>query len=177
MRTIVGLMAVLVIAGTTPCAAREKTSIYVGYSYFFPTASSTGDAFGNAWPQLTAGRLETDRPERWVGTFDVASFRRNDSYRADLFPLTLGVQRGIGAHGTEDVQPYMALRAGPYYGRVKSEAAGIDETRIGLNANAALGVVIRERYFVEGRYDHFGRIAGFSLDGFSITAGVKLLEL
>jgi hypothetical protein len=177
MRNIIGVLAALLLAGVTPCAAREKTSIYAGYSYYFPTASSTQDAFGNAWPQLTMGRLETEKPDRWAGTFDLASFRRDDSCQAMLFPLTVGVQRRIGARDTEATQPYLAVRAGPYYGKVEADRLGISETRIGLDANAAVGVVTQERYLLEGRYDHFGRIAGFDLDGFSICAGVKLLDL
>ena len=58
-----------------------------------------------------------------------------------------------------------------------ADTLGINETHIGLNVNAALGVVIQERYFVEGRYDHFDHFAGFDFDGFSISAGVKLLDL
>jgi hypothetical protein len=176
MKTTIAVLAGLALATASPCLAREKISIYVGYSYYFPTASSTQDAFGHAWPQLTAGRFERRKPERWGPTYDLASFRRDDSYRADLFPLTAGIQRAIGSHDSRDVQPYVALRAGPYYGRVKAEAAGVSETRIGLNANASLGVVIQERYFVEGRYDHFGHLAGYNLDGFSLCAGVRVLD-
>jgi len=180
MRNVLGVLlvlVVLVVLGATPCAAREKIPIYVGGSLFFPTASSTRDAFGGTWPQLTVGRLETERPDKWKATFDLALFRRDDAYEARLMPLTVGVQRGIGTNSTKAVQPYVALRAGPYYGRVEAEALGISETRIGINANAAVGVVIQERYFVEGRYDYFGRVAGFDLGGFSISAGVRVFDL
>lgn len=71
----------------------------------------------------------------------------------------------------------MALHAGPCCGRVEAEALGIGETRTGINANAAVGMVIDKRYFVEGRHDYFGRVAGFDLGGFSVSAGVRAFDL
>ncbi len=180
MRSVLGVLVVLVVVvsvGATPCAAREKIPIYIGGSLFFPTASSTQDAFGGTWPQLSVGWLDTEKPNKWEFTFDLSSFKCDDEYEARLIPLTIGVQHGIGSDGTKSVQPYVALRAGPYYGSVEAEALGISETRIGLNANAAVGVVIDKRYFVEGRYDHFGRVAGFDLGGFSVSAGVRVFDL
>jgi len=174
---VLAVPVVLVVVGATPCAAREKIPVSIGCSFFFPTASSTRGAFGGTWPQLSVGRLETERPNKWKATFDLASFKRDDAYEARLIPLTVGVQRGIGSDSTKAVQPYVALRAGPYYGRVEAEALGISETRIGINANAAVGVVLQERYFVEGRYDYLGRVAGFDLGGFSISAGVRVFDL
>jgi hypothetical protein len=180
MRRVLGVLVVLVVlvgVGAAPCAAREKIPIYVGGSLFFPTASSTRDAFGGTWPQLSVGWLDTEKPNKWEATFDLSSFKCDDEYEARLIPLTVGVQRGIGSDSTKALQPYVALRAGPYYGRVEAEALGIGETRIGINANAAVGVVIHERYFVEGRYDYFGRVAGFDVGGFSISAGVRVFDL
>jgi hypothetical protein len=177
MRNLLCVLAVLACFGATPCAAREKITLYGGYCYFFPAASATSDALGSAWPQLTVGRLEKKKPDNWAATYDLASFRRNAHYDAMLIPVTVGVQRRLGPQRTDEIQPYLALRAGPYYGQVKPDG-GDSDTRIGLNANAAVGVVIRERYLVEARYDHFGgRVGGFRLDGFSILAGVKLLDL
>lgn len=71
MRNVLGVLAVLVVIGATPCPAREKIPVYIGYSFLFPTASSTRDAFGGTWPQLTVGRLETDKPDKWTATFDL----------------------------------------------------------------------------------------------------------
>ena len=179
MRNVLGVLTVLLLAGAGPGAAREKIPIYIGYCYYRPTASSTTDAFGHAWPQPTLGRLETKRSDLWKMTYDLASFRSNDGNEAGLYALTFGLQRGLGslAIRTKPVQPYVAIRTGPYYGKVKSHALGFSESRIGLNINAAVGVLIDKRYFLEGRYDHFGRVGGFDLDGFSISAGVKVLSL
>jgi len=177
MRKILCAVVVLVFCFAIPCSAKDKFSVYGGYSYFMPTSTTTRDAFGSAWPQLTVGRLEKEKPEKWTATYDLASFRRSGDYDALLIPITVGVQRQIGKPGTNDIQPYVALRAGPYYGKVDNDDLGVSEERIGLNANAAVGIVIQKNYLLEARYDYFnGRMDGFRLDGFSIVAGVKLFD-
>jgi hypothetical protein len=177
MRNILGILAVLIFLSAIPSSARDKISIYAGYTYFTPAASSTRDAFGGAWPQPALGRLETKKPDKWALTYDAASFRHDGDHDALLVPVTIGVQHRIGGSRTDNLQPYVALRAGPYYGKIEDDDRGISESRIGLNANIGVGVVIQQRYLLEARYDHFGgRLDGFRLDGFSILAGVKLLD-
>lgn len=177
MRNIFYVLAVLVFVGATQCEAREKIPIYIGYCYFFPTAASTRDTFGKAWPQITVGKLEKKRADKWATTYDLASFRRGGENKATLVALTMGAEHSIGSLSTETLQPYVALRAGPYYGRLKADELGVNATHIGINANAAFGVVIKERYFLEGRYDLFERMAGFNLSGFSISTGMRILDL
>jgi len=171
------MAAVLIFLSTIPCSARDKISIYGGYIYFTPAASATRDAFGGAWPQPTLGRLETEKPDKWALTYDAASFRHEGDYDAQLIPVTVGVQHRLGSSRTDDFQPYVALRAGPYYGKIEEDDADVSQSYIGLNANVGVGVVIQQRYLLEARYDHFGgRPEGFRLDGFSILAGVKLFD-
>jgi hypothetical protein len=177
MRNIFWVLAGLVLFGAAPCDAREKLPIYIGYCNFFPTATATRDTFGKAWPQITVGKLEKKRADKWALTYDLASFRRGGDNQATLVALTMGAEHKIGSLSTETLQPYVALRAGPYYARLKADEQGVNATHIGINANAAVGVLIKERFFLEGRYDVFDRVAGFSLNGASITAGMRILDL
>jgi hypothetical protein len=177
MRNILGMLAVLICFSAIPGAARDKISIYAGYTYFTPAASATRDAFGGAWPKPTLGRLETKKPGKRTLTYDITSFQHDGDYDALLVPVTVGVQRRIGSSGGDKVQPYLALRTGPYYGKIEDDDRGISESYVGLNVNAGVGVVIRKRYLLEARYDYFGgRPEGFRLDGFSLMGGVKLFE-
>jgi hypothetical protein len=177
MKNILCILALLVFFSAIPCSARDKISIYAGYTYFTPAASSTRDAFGGAWPKPTLGRLETKKTNKWTLTYDAASFQHEGDYDALLVPVTIGVQHRLGGSNTDAVQPYVALRAGPYYGKVEDDDADISQSYVNLNANVGVGVVIQKRYLIEARYDHFGgRPEGFRLDGFSILAGVKLFD-
>jgi hypothetical protein len=177
MRNILGILAALIFLSAIPCSARDKISIYAGYTYFTPAAASTRDAFGGAWPKPTLGRLETKKPDKWTLTYDAASFQHEGDYTALLVPVTVGVQRRLSRSATDNLQPYVALRAGPYYGKIEDDDGDVSQSYINLNANIGVGVVIQKRYLIEARYDHFGgRPEGFRLDGFSILAGVKLFD-
>lgn len=176
MKRVVLVLVVLAVVGVSPCFAREKVPLYLGLGVFTPTSSETRAEFGKTWPQFTVGRLETEYPDKWVGTWDLTSIRRSSDADAWMLAFTVGVRRGIGAYRTDELEPYAAVRVGPYYGTVDPDK-GSSDSKVGLNANASLGVLIQKRYFVEGRYDQFGKIGGFNLNGLSIWAGVKILDL
>jgi hypothetical protein len=179
MRIVVWvLVAVAVLLGAIPCAAKDnKLTIYGGYCYFSPLSSETREVTDKSWPQIAAGRFENKKPAEWKLTYDAASFRHNGDVETMLIPVTIGIQKRIGGPRHDGILPYVALRTGAYYGKIKDEDRDISESRIGLNANAAIGMVYREDFLLEARYDFFGgKLHGLRMDGVSLLVGFKLLQ-
>lgn len=119
--------------------------------------------------------FEPTKPTEWRFIAEVGSYQFDGPTEATLLPVTVGMERALSEG--KNVQPYVTLRGGPYYGKVERPALGFSENQIGLNLNAAFGVTFSRRYFAEIRYDYFSRFAGINFDGFSISAGMRLFDI
>ncbi len=170
------VLALIVTFGLCGAAeARTKVSLDVSYTVFWPSSSHARDVFGSPWSGIGVGVFEVPQPDIWGFTWDVSFFTHDALGKARLLPVTVGYQRGFS--GTRSVQPYVALRAGPYWGKVSIPSAGIRDTTVGLNGNVAMGVFFSRRFFVEARYDAFTHLAGTDFNGFSIAGGVRVLDV
>ena len=163
-------------SGATGSDKREKQRICISLNYhaFLPTDGETRSNFGKVWSSFGIGRFRPERPKRWVLDWDATFWARDGASDALLIPVTVGVQRGLGQD--PDRQSYLAVRVGPYYGKVDDNLKGADVSRIGGCANVALGLVINRKYVLEARYDWFTKLAGNNLNGLTLTAGVKVFE-
>jgi hypothetical protein len=158
--------------------AQDRPGIPVGVDVgvFFPSSGTVKDTFGDTWFRVGITPVAVQRPENWRFAFDVAFMRtRNDGQRASLIPVTFGITRAFGKL-TDGVRPYVALRGGPYWGDVDSPILGIDKSKVGFDANVAVGLTFGGRFYVEARYDHFSDFQGLDFSGFFISAGVKLFD-
>ena len=171
----------LIVVGCTSVAfadggkgKKKRICVEVSYAAFIPSDGDTRSNFDEVWSSIGVGRFIPERPNHWAFDWDVTWLDEQGVSDADLIPLTAGVQRGLGIH--RDRQPYVTVRVGPYYGDVDHNTKGPDATKIGLNANASLGVILKQKYFLEARYDLFSRLAGNNFNGFTFTGGVKVLE-
>jgi hypothetical protein len=107
---------------------------------------------------------------------DVAYLRSSrNGNSVSLLPLTFGVTRAFGQD--TNMRPYAALRAGPYWGSVNSPILGINKSRVGIDANAAVGLLFRNGFYVEARYDYLSQLEGLNFNGFFLSAGIKLFDL
>jgi hypothetical protein len=175
MQRLAAVLCLLLLAGGAVSADEtKKLSIAVSYSVFRPSSGATRDTFGSTWSGIGIAPFTRQRSERWRPTFDVTLYSHDDVGRATLVPVTFGVQKAFGSSGT--AIPYASVRVGPYYGRVR-DALGERTTHIGFDANAAVGVTFKERFFLEARYDYFSRIAGTRFDGVSLTVGVRVFDI
>jgi hypothetical protein len=175
MHRFAAILGLLLLAGGFVSADdTKKLSIAVSYSVFRPSSGATRDTFGSTWSGIGIAPFTRQRSGRWRPTFDVSLYSHDDLGRATLVPVTFGVQRAFGSRGS--AIPYASARVGPYYGRVRT-ALGERDTHVGFDANAAVGVTFRERFFVEARYDYFSRIAGTRFDGLSLTVGVRVFDI
>ncbi len=155
---------------------REKQRIHISVNYyaFLPTDSETRSNFGKVWNSFGIGRFRPERPNKWVFDWDATFWAKDGASDALLIPVTVGVQRGLSRD--PDQQSYLAVRVGPYYGKVDDNLMGPDDSKIGGCANVALGLVINRKYVLEARYDWFTKLAGNDLNGLTLTAGVEVFE-
>jgi hypothetical protein len=162
--------------GTTRSDERgkKKIRIAVEYSPFLPGDADAKSHFGGVWGRFGIGLFRPERPERWAFDWDLSVLSKSGASEALLIPVTVGAQRGFSTN--PDLQPYVALRVGPYYGSVENNLKGPDDTKIGANANVSAGLVVKQRYLVEARYDWFSRLAGNDFSGFTLTLGIKVFE-
>lgn len=174
MKSVVCLLfALLLVSGAA--VAEEKISIALSAGAFFPVDSETKEKFDDCWTRVSLKTFEVEKPMEWRFIAEGGAFKLDGPSSARLYPLTFGVERGLSA--ADNLQPYVALRAGPYYGRLKEEATNLNESNVGLNVNAAFGVTIRKKFYVELRYDYFSKFAGADFDGISISAGMRLFDI
>jgi len=170
----------LVILMMAACAAAladdEKTPIAVSFQVYYPTSSETKDVFGNAWTGFGLDVLRLQDTEKWRPLISFHGMTTNDIGDATIIAANFGMQKTFGDED-DDVQPFVVLQAGPYWGDVEVPSLGVDESKLGFNANVEGGIIINKRFQLKVRYDYYSRIGGFSFDGFTISAGIKLFEL
>ncbi|MBL1149526.1 MAG: hypothetical protein HND42_04890 [Armatimonadetes bacterium] len=172
------LIALCAFAAATGAAQDGSARIPIGVDVgiFYPQNETVKDTFDDQWFRVGITPLGFQRPEQWKFTFDIAYLRNSTSLgRATLMPITFGITRSFGT--SSDVRPYVALRVGPYFGDVFSPPLGIDENKIGFDANAALGLTFGNTFYVEARYDVFSDFEGLDFSGFFLSAGVRLFEI
>jgi hypothetical protein len=157
----------------------EKRTITLGASFdlFRPFSSTTRDRFGDTWIGIGGGFFDRRQPTHWAFSFDLDFRGHDDIGEATLIPLTFGAVRGLGAKTKAGWQPFVALRVGPYYGKVEGDRLPTEDETLGLNANAALGIIYRERYALSLRYDFFSHFAGTDFSGLSLRASVRVLQV
>lgn len=170
------LLIILTIVLSVPASAQQMVlSIAASYGAFSPSSGATRSTYGSTWRNVSIGYFVPELSNKWTPAADFTIFSHSHVGSANLYPTTYGIQRGFGGAGS--LQPYLALRVGPYYGRAKVASQGIDEAHIGADANVAVGVIIAQRYYIEARYDYFTRFAGSSFNGLNISAGLKLFDI
>jgi hypothetical protein len=148
----------------------NQFALAINFSAFYLSDSDTVDLFGNPWTGIGLVQVDTDTSRKWRSVYDLSIIGHKATGKVRLYALTYGV--GKVMDGNDQVRPYVAFRVGPYIGDVEVDPLGIDRTNLGLNANAALGVVLYKRVFLEARYDYYSEFGGFNFNGFSATAGV-----
>lgn len=178
---LLALLALALLLGGDASAAegKEKRSIALAVSLdlFRPFSGTTRDQFGDTWFGIGGSFFDRREPTRWAFDFDLDIRRNDDVGKATLIPLTFGVIRGLGEKTRAGWQPFVALRAGPYWGKVKGDRLPIEDEAFGLNANATVGIRYRERYSLSLRYDYFSRFARTNFDGLGVRASVRVLDV
>lgn len=170
------LLVVLLVITCMAAVADEakKTPVALSYQVYYPSNSSTKDAFGNAWSGFGLDILRPQDSKKWDTLWSFHGMSSDQgTEKAAMVAANFGMQRGLS--DDKKVQPFLILQAGPSYGRVQT--ATVDEKKLGLNADVTLGVLFNKRFQIAARYDVYSKVDGFSFNGFTVSAGIKLFDL
>ncbi|HUV03721.1 MAG TPA: outer membrane beta-barrel protein [Armatimonadota bacterium] len=140
-----------------------------------PTNSLVRDVFGKNWFRFGIRPMPTELPERWRVMFDVSYYAMsNEDDDVTIIPVSVGLIRGFGK--SEKRRAYGAVNVGPYYCNLNAPSMGLDKTGWGLGANATVGVMFRNRWSIEARYELMDKFEGLDFSAFTISAAYKLFE-
>jgi len=171
---IVPVLLLLLIACSGIYAQEHEISIAASYGIFKPINSETRDRFDESFTRIGLTSFDPEKPRDWRFILEAGNYNLDDgTTEIRLLPVTAGYEKGIGEN--PDLQPYLALRAGPYFGKADSDI--LDESHIGLNINATCGIVIRQRLYAEIRYDYFSEFVDTDFSGLSLSVGLKLFDI
>jgi len=181
-RRLLALLGLLFLAGGSVRAAEgedggRRLSLAITASLRRPFSATTRDRFGDTWFGIGADLFTRQRPTKWRFSADLDIQSNDDVGKVTLIPLTFGGARALSEKTKAGWQPYVTLRAGPYYGKVEGDRLPIEDETLGFNANVSLGVVYRERYSLSLRYDYFSRFARTRFDSLSLSAAVRVLDV
>jgi hypothetical protein len=156
---------------------RHVIPLAISVSLYRPFNGTTRDRFGDTWFGISGGVLSRRYSNRWRFTFEAEYRQHEDIGKATLIPVTFGVAHALGKESKAGWLPFVTLRAGPYYGKVKGDRLPSEDDTVGFNTNVSVGVVYRGRYSLSLRYDYFSRFASTNFDGLTLRAAVRVLDL
>lgn len=176
-KLIIFAVAAVVASGIGAANAQDSVPLGVKGGIYFPSSSKARQNFGDSWTHWGFSSVSAKPVSGgWRPTWDFEIYNNNGGgSRVTLIPVTLGVVKGLAAD--QDSQPYVAARAGVFWGDVRSSDLGVDTDKFGITGNVALGYVFNKKFFIEARYDIFDKVGGVDFSGASINAGVKLFDL
>lgn len=154
----------------------EQNKIVLGLAYgaFRPSSSGVRDSYPDGWTRLSLTTFQPVISRHWRFVAESGRLALDGDTDVTLVPITAGVSRGLA--DKRSFQPYVALRTGPYIGRLRP-SVGDSSTKMGWSANSALGVVYKRRFFLEARYDYFSPLSDTNFSGFSISIGTRIMDI
>jgi hypothetical protein len=190
MTKLIRWMLPVALVGAAALSPAQSGQAWAGpeLGVFFPTSGKLREALGNSWISFGAGTLRTSQTSerrRLALDWETVSQSKSGSKvfmgavsYGYVIPLgdageTFGIQRG-----QSNFQPYAALRAGASYIDFAVNTNGGRESgkRLGLNANAELGVLVGDRLRVAARYDIFPSHNGLNFSGLTLSARYGLFR-
>jgi len=158
---------------------KPRTNYGLMLGLYNPINSQVRDVFGDNWVRFGIRPLPKDLPDRWRPSFDASYYSMSNDRllftdRATIVPITAGFLRGSSK--ARKTQTYVGVHAGPYYCDVHAPSVGVDKRGWGLNANASVGVIFRDRWSVEARYEFMNEFEGLDFSAFSISASFKIFS-
>lgn len=152
---------------------KASTNYALMVGLFMPTDSVVRNTFGESWIRYGIRPLPKDLPEQWRLNFDISFYKMSNSTdRVYLVPVTVGALRGFNTD--KNVQTYLAINAGPYYGDLYAPSVPVSQSQIGVNANITYGIIFDEKLSIEGRYEIMSDLGGYNFNAFTVSAAVKI---
>ncbi|ARU42426.1 hypothetical protein CCB80_15205 [Armatimonadetes bacterium Uphvl-Ar1] len=159
-----------------PMAAQAQNSQYAGpeIGVFLPADADLRNALGSQWYSFGISTMRQGATvERKVGTnFNLISQSKNGN-KVFLGSYTVGLVIPFNsvAGGSNDFQPYFAVRGGLNYTdyAISQGVNRFSAKRLGYNANAEFGVQFGDRLTLAARYDISPEYQGFNFNGLSLS--------
>lgn len=159
-----------------PDEPRHSHHIAIGLDLglFEPTSSHARDRFGNSWfsAGIGIGNIQKATEKGRIGFFLTTIYRKKGDNHAFLAPVGIEYRRAL-ARGTDTV-PYVGLSGDLDLVDLRSP---VDNVHSGLRTSGGgsvfIGTTFSEQGFLEARYIAAGKVKGFDLSGFNLTAGVR----
>lgn len=142
---------------------------------FAPVSSQTRDDFDDVWARVSVKSFARVKETSPHFTFEVGSYKFRGGTTASLIPVAVGMEKGFEPGPI--AQSYFVVRGGPYFGKLENSTTGAKDRNIGINLNAAYGVIFAQTFYIEFRYDYFSKLAGVDFSGASLSAGVRLFDI
>ena len=158
-------------------AKRDKGHLVLvpAFNMYYPSNAKTKARFGDSWPSLgisVAWRDKNTDPRKielrldWMG-------RSNDSVRALVFPLGIGVSQRLSS--SKNLVTYAGVSANIYFGKVVSVPDHVNTGwRVTAGPGAYVGANIGSRFNVQASYYGVPSLGGFGLSGFNLSAHIQL---
>ena len=172
VRRLFALTACLA-AVAAPVAATADEDSYFGpqVGLFYPTNQTLRNALGDSWFSFGASRIRVMelQERKWAHDWQAITRRNNGS---SIFILTgsAGYIMPFMSSGS-DTQPYFAIRGGLAYidYAINTPGGRRSAKRIGVNANAAVGINLNRRFNLEARYDVFNGYDSLTFNGLTLS--------
>lgn len=141
-----------------------------------PTSSEVRGLFGDNRIRFGLRPFPLEIPKRWRINFDLSYYSMdNGTDDVRLIPITVGVLKGVGER--KQAKTYMAINAGPYYGKLNAPSIMTHERAWRLGANATIGVLFRDKLSIEARYEWLEELGGLDFSAFTISVAYKIFTL
>jgi len=170
-------LATCVFTASSGLAQESKLGLGIGGGAYFPTDPKTKRLLGNTWLNFSIAPTKFKKVNGREFDSDLQFVTRDkNGNRLTMVFLTYGLRTTLGsADSNSPTKPYFAVRGGPVYLDYRiTDTKTYRAKRLGVSANAELGVDFSDTVRATLRYDVLSKYDTIKFDGFSVNLLFKL---
>lgn len=156
-------------------ASQKRLRFGPQIGFYLPSSKRAQDRFGKTWSNIGFGIgniSDIHRDRRLALDISFISNSRGDA-KIFLAPIGLAYSIGLGDQ-TRSTAAYTGISANLVVASLRSDRDRLPtRTSATGGASAFLGTRFGESAYIEARYNALGKIRGFDLSGFNLTAGYR----
>lgn len=171
------VLAACVFTASSGLAQESKLGLGIGGGAYFPTDPKTRRLLGNTWLNFSIAptKFKTVNGRTFDSDLQFVTRDKNGNRLTMVF-LTYGLRTALGSvNSNSPTKPYFAVRGGPVYLDYRiTDTTTVRAKRLGITANAELGVDLNDTVRASLRYDVLSKYDQIKFDGFSVNVLFKL---
>lgn len=171
------VLAACVFTASSGLAQESKLGLGIGGGAYFPTDPKTRRLLGNTWLNFSIAptKFKTVNGRTFDSDLQFVTRDKNGNRLTMVF-LTYGLRTALGSvNSNSPTKPYFAVRGGPVYLDYRiTDTNTVRAKRLGITANAELGVDLNDTVRASLRYDVLSKYDQIKFDGFSVNVLFKL---